>query len=299
MTTDLFQPDGQLESECGGLGMNTVRATDGDCVLMLAGLQKDGIVQIVQLPRQKLTRLSHIESERGVEHIRAGHAAVDIPSGITDIFVDIGQKSDNVVLDLFFDLKNTVHIKFGFFLDLITGDELHLALVRERAIVHVVAHPHALDEGAELLFGFHGMKIAAVARDAGVANGTYYLHFKDKKALYNEIARLATAKLASSIFAAHNYNGGQGNSDRAEIEAVIEFAEQNKDYLRIALDTAAPDSSDKSDLFKPLIDIRMTELKKGIKDGHINHGIHPLGIRDAQRLASAVGNKHQRAPGTA
>ena len=128
--------------------------------------------------------------------------------------------------------------------------------------------------------GFHGMKIAAVARDAGVANGTYYLHFKDKKALYNEIARLATAKLASSIFAAHNYNGGQGNSDRAEIEAVIEFAEQNKDYLRIALNTAAPDSSDKSDLFKPLIDIRMTELKKGIKDGHINHGIHPeIGAR--------------------
>lgn len=129
-------------------------------------------------------------------------------------------------------------------------------------------------------FGFHGMKIAAVAREAGVANGTFYLHFRDKEALYSEIVRLAAAKLASSIFAAHNYNATSGNSDRAEIEAVIDFAEKNKDLMRIALDNSVPDSNDKTDLFKPLIELRMDELKKGIKDGHIHRGIHPeIGAR--------------------
>lgn len=128
--------------------------------------------------------------------------------------------------------------------------------------------------------GFHGMKIAAVAREAGVANGTFYLHFKDKEALYSEIVRSATAKLASSIFAAHSYNASSGNSDRAEISAVIEFAENNRDLMRIALDSSAPDSHEQTDLFKPLIDIRIRELEKGVKEGHINPGIHPeIGAR--------------------
>lgn len=129
-------------------------------------------------------------------------------------------------------------------------------------------------------FGYHGMKIAAVARDAGVANGTFYLHFKDKQALFVDIVRAAVAKLASSIFAAHNYNGSSGNSDRAEIEVAIEFAERNRNLMRIALDSSAPELAEQPDIFAPLIDIRIRELKQGINEGHINPRINPeIGAR--------------------
>jgi len=123
--------------------------------------------------------------------------------------------------------------------------------------------------------GFHGMKIAAVAREAGVANGTFYLYFKGKEALYHEIIRLAGAKLAAQIFAAHNYHAAAGNADRAEIEAVLEFAEQNRYLMRIALDTVVPEAFRQTDLFKPLVDIRVRELERGVREGHINPAIHP------------------------
>ena len=45
-------------------------------------------------------------------------------------------------------------------------------------------------------YGFYGMKIAAVARDAGVANGTFYLHFKDKTELFLEIVRTGKVLMA-------------------------------------------------------------------------------------------------------
>lgn len=143
--------------------------------------------------------------------------------------------------------------------------------LKEETRLHIIrAGVRAFSE-----LGFHGMKIAAVARDAGVANGTYYLHFKDKEALYIEIVRSAGAKLAAQIFAAHNYHGNGGNTDRAEIQAVLEFAEQNRDLMRIAMDSSAPEPHQQTDLFKPLIDIRIRELEKGVKEGHINPSIHP------------------------
>lgn len=124
-------------------------------------------------------------------------------------------------------------------------------------------------------YGFHGMKIAAVARDAGVANGTFYLHFKDKETLFLEIVRSAVAKLTSGLFAVHNY-GGNGNTDRDEIKVTLKFAEENKDLMRVALDFKAEDFSENTDIFSPLIDMRINELKKAIKEGRINNNINPV-----------------------
>ncbi len=138
-------------------------------------------------------------------------------------------------------------------------------------------------------FGYHGMKIAAVARQAGVANGTFYLHFKDKEALYREIVGIAGAKLASEIFAAHNFHGSKGSSERAEIEAVISFAEDHGNLMRIALDSSAPPSESQGDLLLPLVDLRIRELETGIKAGHVNPGIHPeIGARAEMGMVLSV-----------
>ena len=137
--------------------------------------------------------------------------------------------------------------------------------------------------------GYHGMKIAAVAREAGVANGTFYLHFKDKEALYREIVEIAGAKLASGIFAAHNFHGGKGGADRAEIEAVIEFTENHGRLMRIALDSSAPSGGGQDDLLAPLIELRVRELEAGTKAGHINPVIHPeIGARAEMGMALSV-----------
>lgn len=124
-------------------------------------------------------------------------------------------------------------------------------------------------------YGYHGMKIAAVARDAGVANGTFYLHFKDKQTLFLEIVRSAVAKLASGLFAVHNY-GSKVNADRDEIKVTLKFAEENKDLMRVALDFKAADVSGNTDIFAPLIDMRVEEIKSAVKEGRIIHSINPV-----------------------
>src|SRR5512145_2314084 len=53
-------------------------------------------------------------------------------------------------------------------------------------------------EAAVALFaekGLHGVTSAQIARRAGVATGTFYLHFADKEALFHEIAFAALAEL--------------------------------------------------------------------------------------------------------
>jgi len=124
--------------------------------------------------------------------------------------------------------------------------------------------------------GYHGMKIAAVTRDAGIANGTFYLHFKDKQELFLEILRTAVGKLASAIFAVHGYGESSGNAEREEISVVFEFAEQNRDLMRIALNTDSSELLKGVDIFSPIVDMRVKQLKKGAEKGFVNRNINPL-----------------------
>lgn len=124
--------------------------------------------------------------------------------------------------------------------------------------------------------GYHGMKIAAVTRDAGIANGTFYLHFKDKQELFLEILRTAVGKLAAGLFAVHGYGEATSNAEREEISVVFEFAEQNKDLMRIALNTDSSELLKGVDIFAPIVEMRVKQLKKGAENGNVNRNINPL-----------------------
>jgi len=124
--------------------------------------------------------------------------------------------------------------------------------------------------------GYHGMKIAAVTRDAGIANGTFYLHFKDKQELFLEILRSAVGKLGAGMFAVHGYGDGANNAEREEISVVFDFAEQNRDLMRIALNTDSSELLKGVDIFEPIVELRIKQIKKGIENGNVNRSINPL-----------------------
>ena len=60
----------------------------------------------------------------------------------------------------------------------------------------------ALDEFAAR--GFAGARLDDVARRAGVAKGTIYLHFRDKEALFQELVRSALSPFVATIEAARS-----------------------------------------------------------------------------------------------
>ncbi len=81
--------------------------------------------------------------------------------------------------------------------------------------------------------GLHGATSARIARRAGVAAGTFYLHFEDKKALFAEIAATALAELR-----ARQLEASRGLADpRAELRArtaeLLRFAEANRELVQV------------------------------------------------------------------
>lgn len=68
--------------------------------------------------------------------------------------------------------------------------------------------------------GFAGTRLDDVAKRAGVAKGTIYLHFKDKEALFQELVRTALGPL--TIRVSNPPIGPESGSVRAAIESLAE-----------------------------------------------------------------------------
>lgn len=88
--------------------------------------------------------------------------------------------------------------------------------------------------------GLHGVTSARIARAAGVATGTFYLHFPDKHALFHEIAFAALADLRDrQDRAAAGLSPGGGEELRARTGELFAFAEDNRDLIRVVFGRGA------------------------------------------------------------
>jgi AcrR family transcriptional regulator len=90
-------------------------------------------------------------------------------------------------------------------------------------------------EAAVALFaekGLHGATSAQIARRAGVATGTFYLHFADKEALFHEIAFAALAELRTrQERASAGLEVGSRAYLRARTEELIAFTAEKRELI--------------------------------------------------------------------
>lgn len=92
-----------------------------------------------------------------------------------------------------------------------------------------------LTSGA-LLFadrGLNGVTTHDIAREAGVAAGTFYLHFPDKTELFCEIALETEKRLRERIEGAAVHAADLRGAIRAQVEALVDFTAENRDLVRI------------------------------------------------------------------
>ncbi len=92
-----------------------------------------------------------------------------------------------------------------------------------------------LEAGREL-FAKHGPREVtshAIAARAGYAAGTFYLHFKDKLALFRELAEDAAGELENRLLALEDDGAEPHEIVRAQAEVLVGFAEDQRDLLRI------------------------------------------------------------------
>lgn len=94
--------------------------------------------------------------------------------------------------------------------------------------------------------GLRGVTSHDIARTAGVAAGTFYLHFSDKQAMFREIALEAVAALRARLATSSKTSPDVPSAVRSHSEALIGFAEENRDFVRILMspdaDAAAVES---------------------------------------------------------
>jgi AcrR family transcriptional regulator len=121
-------------------------------------------------------------------------------------------------------------------------------------------------EAAGRLFverGYDATRPQDIAREAGVANGTFYLHFRDKEAVFLEFAEQAQDELVARYVA--NLEGVQGLRERLRVilRTMLAYAHEHPGVLQAAfLDPVmiAPDHDDAWRIYDRISDFTSVAL---------------------------------------
>lgn len=133
-------------------------------------------------------------------------------------------------------------------------------------------------EAAVALFaenGLHGVTSAQIARRAGVAAGTFYLHFADKEALFREIAFAALAELrARQERASAGLVPGSREYLRARTEELIAFAAEQRELILMVFGRA--ESAGLADQVREAVVPEIQRwLERRVREGLAPKDLHP------------------------
>ena len=121
----------------------------------------------------------------------------------------------------------------------------------DRSRAATAARLMAAGESLFAAHGYHGVTTHDIARYAGVAAGTFYLHFRDKADLYRAIADRTIAALDERLDEA---GPGRGTAEglRIRFAALVDFADEHRDLVRILFRSGTKDAVLESELLDQL-----------------------------------------------
>lgn len=84
--------------------------------------------------------------------------------------------------------------------------------------------------------GLHGATSVAIAKRAGVATGTFYLHFADKHALFEEIVDATLAELRARQERAAAALSPDDDELLTQLGVLVDFAADKRDVIRVVFE---------------------------------------------------------------
>jgi TetR/AcrR family acrAB operon transcriptional repressor len=132
--------------------------------------------------------------------------------------------------------------------------------------------------------GLHGVTTHDIARRAGVAAGTFYLHFKDKTELFREIAIETMAELRRVMESVSRPEVGLRDGVGARVAALVGFAEANRDVMLIIFGNDA----DAAEIESELLDRLAADIARG-RSLKVESGEMPAEIDPAVMSQALVG----------
>jgi len=149
--------------------------------------------------------------------------------------------------------------------------------------------------------GLHGVTSHEIARAAGVAAGTFYLHFKDKAALFREVVSEAVLHLRARFERVRATARTPEQGARQRAAELLAFAEEQRGLVRILFGRDSEAASVAADLLEDFAAGTAAALADRIAAGEAPSAIHPevaaealVGMR--ARVAAWWAERPGRAP---
>jgi len=119
--------------------------------------------------------------------------------------------------------------------------------------------------------GYHGAKIADIAREADVGVGTFYLYYKTKEALFTELVDETARLLKRRLDAVRAQTSDPRQYARASTATFFRFADENRELFRIVFGHGAQfhDAVRRAQA-RFLTDVR-DNLRQGMAQGAFRH----------------------------
>ncbi len=111
--------------------------------------------------------------------------------------------------------------------------------------------------------GYHGAKVADIAREAGVGVGTFYLYYPTKEAVFLELVEEAASQLRTQMQQASTQSSNPADISRRRIEVFFHFAARNRDLFRIIFGHEASFH----DVVRSAQDMFATDIVQNIRGG--------------------------------
>ncbi len=135
-----------------------------------------------------------------------------------------------------------------------------------------------LTKGTELFAaqGIAHTRTSDVAEAAGVAVGTLYLHFKDKRGLLREILFSGIDELLRALLALADHPMEEARKAvRIHAETMVSFTEENPALCRILFDPEATNLQVSTEIIDYLVQIQEKRLHEEKSNGHIRDTLDP------------------------
>jgi AcrR family transcriptional regulator len=123
--------------------------------------------------------------------------------------------------------------------------------------------------------GFHAVSVAGLCRAAGLANGTFYLYFKNKEAVFGAVVGQAMQQLALALRSPERQAMSPRERDRFDVRVMVEFIAARQDLFRILVSEHGLRTEDRDSLIDMFASQRASELRAGMRRGEYRAGLQP------------------------
>ena len=136
----------------------------------------------------------------------------------------------------------------------------------------------ALLDAAEAVFAEHGFEASSVAeitRRAGVAQGTFYVHFADKHAAFLELVRHVNRSVREAGARAISGVEGRAEQERAGLAAYFQHVADDPALYRIIRQAEFVDPDAYQDHYRRIAEPYAAGLREAVERGEIADGVDP------------------------